>query len=75
MTGQPRKIPMEAIAGLTLVAIAAVALFRTSGAGRPDGDGQTAGEAVVVQVKQDAPVGNGADERDEEVHQHGDGDE
>ena len=54
---------MEAIAGLTLVAIAAVALFRTSGAGRPDGDGQTAGEAVVVQVKQDAPVGNGADER------------
>lgn len=59
---------MEAIVGLTLVAIAAVALFRTSGAGRPDGGGQAVGEASVGQAsvgqaRQEAPVGKGADER------------
>lgn len=83
MTGQAKKIPLEAIVGLTLVAIAAFALFRTSGTARQDDGGQSVGEvnigetsiggasiggasvggASVGQRGQEAPAGNGADER------------
>lgn len=72
MTGQSKKIPLEAIVGLTLVAIAAFALFRTSGTARQDDGGQAGGQVnigeasvggAVSQRGQEDPAGKAADER------------
>ena len=55
---------MEAIVGLALAAVAAVALFRPSGAGKPDGGGQAVvGSDVGGRPKQEAAGANGANER------------
>ncbi len=55
---------MEVIVGLALAAVAAVALFRPSGAGKPDGGGQAVvGSDVGGRPKQEVAGANGANER------------
>lgn len=54
---------MEAIVGLALAAVAAIALFRPVSVGKTDVGGQAVGEPVVAQADKNSFRGNDADER------------